>query len=341
MDTIILEIYEVRFEVYIDAKFVSENIKKDFALYFKKDEKKSASHTLTIRVYKKKPPYERIPPVEASLYNATSICYRKSRVHYVDYMGKGMLKYDFKEEKAELYSEDENLLYEKTRLIILSRMGELLDQRHMHRIHAAGLAKNGVVTLCLLPMAAGKTTIALGALKNNQDIKLVSDDICMVDIKGCVYPFTLRIGVRGRSVIDEMPNDYITEIYRDGHGQKYLIDLDYFRGRMAEKSRLGNILIGKRVFQEHTEIKRLSKIKCIAPFIQSGVFGLGLPQIVELFLRGDFRDILDKISMVFSRCLIFLVIVWRADTYELRIGRNISKSSEELIKFMDLQKRYQ
>lgn len=337
MNTIILEIYGVRFKVQTDVKFVSDNIKKDFILYFKEEEKISASDAISICVYKKKAPYEKIPPVVASLYNAASICYKKSRVHYVDYMGKGMLIYDFKEEKAEIYSEDENLLYEKTKLVILSRMGELLDQRHMHRIHAAGLLKNGIVTLCLLPMAAGKTTIALGALKNDQDIKLVADDVCMVDIRGRVYPFTLRIGVRDESVANEIPKDYITKIDRNNYGIKYLIDLDYFKGRMAGRAMLGNILIGKRVFQEHTEIKKLSKTGCIMPFIQSGVFGLGLPQIAELFLRGDLADTLNKISMVFSRCLIFLAIVWKADTYELRIGRDVNRTAEELVKFMGSQ----
>ncbi|MDP8298067.1 MAG: tetratricopeptide repeat protein, partial [Candidatus Orphnella occulta] len=181
----------------------------------------------------------------------------------------------------------------------------------------------------------GKTTLALSVLKKDQKIRLISDDVCFVDFKNYTYPLMLRIGTRGRDSINEIPEKYITKIHRSFYGEKYLIDLSYFKNKISGKSKACNILIGKRVFQEETQIRSVSKIRCFSPFIQSGVFGLGLPRIVELFLRGNFLDTIKKINMIVSRSLLFSAMVCRANIYEIRIGRNVEKSTRELINFIN------
>jgi len=337
MRTFFLKLYGVNIRISANSDLAEESLKKDFKLYLEEINKNadSAFKGITINIFKETVPYYNIPSIEASLYNIGSICYKKKNVHYIDYSGKGLMIYDFNKEEARIYSENEMLLYEKARLAILSRIGELLDKRHIHRVHAVGFAKDHKATICLLPMAAGKTTMALGVLKKDKDIKLVSDDVCMIDLKSRVYPFVLRIGVRDESILNEVPANYLVKINRNFYDQKYLVDLDYFKGRISGKSRLRSILIGKRVFQETTEIKKISKIKCFIPFIQSGVFGLGLPQIVELFLKGDLQDILNKISLVFSRSALFLIAIYRSNTYEIRIGRDKEKTFDEVINFIN------
>ncbi len=330
-----LELYSMNIKVSSNSALASENLERDFALYLQTS--KAADYLfkgVTINIFKEKAPYHKVPPVAASLYNLGSICYKKKNVHYIDYSGKGLMIYDFNKEEAHIYSEDEILLYEKARLTILSRIGELLDKRHIHRVHAVGFAKYHKATICLLPMAAGKTTMALNVLKKDKEIKLVSDDVCMIDLKSHIYPFILRVGARDLAILDRIPEKYITRIERGFYGQKYLIDLEYFKDRIAGKSKVCNILIGRRIFQDATEIKKLSKFKCFIPFIQSGVFGLGLPQIAELFLRGDFWDILSKINMIFSRTMLFFMLICRTNTYEIRIGRDIEEGSDKLIKFI-------
>lgn len=318
-----------------DTSYVMENLKKDFILYAAEGIEESAEHKkISIAVFRQRPPYEKVPALRASLYSLGAICYKDKGIHYVDYSGNGLMIYDFRQERGDIYSEDENLLYEKAKLAILSRSGEILDNRHIHRIHACGFSVDEKATICILPMEAGKTTLALNTIKKRQEIKLLADDVCLVDLKNNVYPFLLRVGVRDKELVWDIPSQYITRINRLFYGEKFLIDLEYFKGRIANHARLCNILIGRRVFKEETEIRRIAKIRCIMPFMQSGVFGLGLPQIVELFLRGDFMDILKKIAMVFSRSFIFLFMVCRADTYEIGIGRNIDKAAAELARFI-------
>ena len=332
MDIFNLNIFGIDIRVSSGTDFASENLKKDFAFYL---DAKETPGVINIKIHREGPPYQCVPLLEASLYNLGSICYRDKGVHYVDYSGKGLMIYNFDTETANIYSEDENLLYEKARLAILSRIGELADRRHIHRVHAAGFTKDGQATMCLLPMEAGKTTLTLNVLKRDTDIKLLSDDVCFIDSRGQIYPFPLRIGVRSRDFIKEIPEAYITRINRITYGEKFLIDLTYFRGRIAEKNKLSNILIGKRVFQENSEIRKISKLKCFIPFIQSGVFGLGLPQIAELFLRSGLLEVIEKIRIIFSRSLLFLSVIYKADAYEFRIGRDLDVSTAVLASFIN------
>jgi len=214
-----------------------------------------------------------------------------------------------------------------------------LDERHIHRVHALGLAKDGKATLCLLPMEAGKTTLALSVLKKSKQIRLISDDVCFLDSKNYAYPFMLRIGVRDKNHVNEIPEQYITRICRYIYGEKYLIDVSCFKDYIAAKSKVCNIVIGKRVFQDNTEIRKIPKIKCYLPFIQCGIFGLGLPQIAELFLRSGLSDILNKINIVFSRTIIFLKIISRTNTYEMRIGRDLEENADKLVNFINVHTR--
>lgn len=333
--TLDLHIYNIKVRIASSSEYVFENLEKDFVFYMNKNGTDNLCKEIKINIHKGNPLYHKVPPLAASLYSLGSICYRSKGVHYVDYSGKGLLIYNFRKEEGNLYSKDEGLLYEKSRLVILSRIGELLDNRHIHRVHAVGFTKDKKATVCLLPMEGGKTTLAMNVLKKDNKIKLISDDVCFMDIGCYVYPFTLRIGARDQNLISDIPEKYITKIGRNFYGEKYLIDVTYFRHRIAEKCKICNILIGKRIFQEETEIRRISKIRCLVPFIQSGVFGLGLPQIVELFLRGSFLDIVKKINMIFSRSILFLSIVSQSKTYEIKIGRDLEKTDDVLINFIN------
>ncbi len=312
-----------------------DNLRKDFSLYVVDKEAPDLTGCVSLSVNKGDVPYFKIPPVEAALYNLDSICYRKDGIHYVDYMGKGLMIYDFNKEEGAVYGEDENLLYEKARLACLSRIGECLDKRHIHRIHGLGLSKAGRATICLLPMAMGKTTLAFKAIKQDNGIKLLSDDVCMLGFDGRVHPFVLRIGIRDREALCDVPAERITHIKRPRYGDKFLIDTAYFSDSLSGQADIKNILIGKRVFQEKTQISRISKIKCLIPFIESGVFGLGLPQIVELFLKSGLRDFMEKIKLVFSRSALFLGVLCRCDTYEIRIGIDIDKAVDTLTDFIN------
>ncbi len=55
--------------------------------------------------------------------------------------------------------------YEAAYLFLLSRIGEALDQRHLHRIHALALEYFGRAVLAVFPMGGGKSTLGAAMLR--------------------------------------------------------------------------------------------------------------------------------------------------------------------------------
>jgi len=67
--------------------------------------------------------------------------------------------------------------------------------------------------IVLLPSGGGKSTIALRILKEN-DFKLLSEDSPLVDKRGDVYPFPLRIGIMEGEAEEKLPDEYTERIER-------------------------------------------------------------------------------------------------------------------------------
>lgn len=333
MQTLDLNIFDIAFRIETDSDYVFENLQKDFWLYLGKHGEKGG-RVLKLKALQQRPPYERVPPVEASFYHIGLICYKHKNTHYVDYMGRGLMIYDFSEEFGEIYHEDEIFLYERTRLTVLSRLGELLDAVRLHRVHAVGFAKNNEAVICILPMGGGKTTIALSLLRQDASVSLIADDVCFIDGKGYVHPFLLRIGARDQALLEGISPQFITEINRPYYGVKYFLEPTYFKDRVAEKTKVQYILVGKRVFQDKTDIRRMAKPRCFMPFVWSGVMGFGLPQLFEFFVRMDFSFLLNRIGAAFSRSVLFIGLIMRAKTYEIRLGRDLQDSVGCLSRFL-------
>jgi hypothetical protein len=58
------------------------------------------------------------------------------------------------------------------------------------------------------------------------------------------------------------------------------------------------------------------------------VFGLGLPQVLEYFLRARASDLLRKGSIAASRLLAAIRLVSRTDCYRLVLGRDLAGAAD-------------
>ena len=309
---------------------IVNNLVKDFS-YFIAD-KNDDSDSIEINIAQKKPDFGRVPAVKASLYQPDSVSYDNGSVRYVDYFGKALSIYDYDKEKGELYSDDINLLHELSYLLILSRAGEMLDKNGIHRVHACGFAIDGKGVLCLMPQGGGKTTLYLELLKN-EDVRLISDDTPLITRDSTILPFPLRIGVTEGATPD-VPQEFLGSIDRRKHGKKILIDTKYFAGRISAPVKAGFILAGEREFSDNPRIVKAAKLKILSALFRDCVIGLGLPQMVEYFLRFQTKDVLSKIGIVSSRNIACVKAVLKARTYRFIIGTNPSRNAEELIRFL-------
>ena len=330
--SLFFDFYGVCVKVDCSDRELLENIRRDFS-YFYTDSQ--AQLAISISVYLESPDFDKVQFLKASLYNSDSIAYDDKNIRYVDYQGKALSIYDYRKEEGKIYSSNRELLHELVYLLILSRVGELLDKKGIHRIHALGFSikENGI--LCLLPQGAGKTTLALELLKRD-DVKLLSDDTVLINRRGQFLAFPLRIGVSSDFKLD-IPPQYLRTFKRRKYGQKTLIDIEYFRDKIAGPIKPSILLIGERIFSSRAKIVRVNKIKAILPLVRDAVIGLGLAQMVEYYLRFDFKDIFSKICILLSRLLVSFKFFLHGQIHRFLIGRDVKKNAEIICRFLNLQ----
>ena len=325
------DFYGVKVKLNTNSDFIVENISKDFS-YFQ--EKFSQRPHLEVFSFHEEPPYFKIPELKASLYKDNAICYDDKNTRYIDYHGEALGIYKYKGNVIELYSLDLNLLWELTYLGILSRVGEELDKKGIHRIHALGISINKKAILVILPMGGGKTTLALELLKYD-NVKLISDDTPLITRSGKVLPFPIRIGI-SPAVASKLsvPSRYLRNFIRSKYGPKVLIDIDYFKDKISEPCAPGVILIGERVSSDTCRIEKISKVCALKPFIINGILGLGLPQLIEYLLWFKVKKIFSMGEIITSRFCPGFKIIWYSKIYKFFIGRDIEKNVNVLLKLL-------
>ncbi len=208
----------------------------------------------------------------------------------------------------------------------------------MHRVHALGLSVDGHGVLCLLPQGGGKTTLCLEALKQD-GVRLLSDDIPLIGARGKLLPFPLRMGVSETDAAG-IPERYLHRFNRRAYGTKMLVDMEYVRGRLSGVADVDTLLIGERENTDNARIEKTGKAPAFAALIKNGIIGLGLPQMVEYFLRTGLRDVVCKARLAGRRTKACMALVARAKTRRFVIGTDRARNAAVLVGYLDgLKKR--
>lgn len=307
------------------------DIQKDFSFF-------SAPITdvqIAISACHEVPPYQTLPSMCASYLSPRNVCYYHDRIKYIDYAGKGLAIYDGQKSICDIYSAHYDLLYEASYMAILSLVNEKLEKRRIHRVHALGLATGGKAILVLLEMGGGKTTLALSLLSSSEKIRLISEDSPLIDPKGRILPFPIRIGVRPGEVPPEVPQEHTRCFKREEFGPKTLIDIDYFKNKICKEPCLPKmIVIGKRVLGRLPEIRPVIKYEAVKEFVKNSVIGLGLYQGIEYILQKGPWEILKKIPLGISRLNNALKVINKSETFVFYLGPDKEKNNLVLIDFL-------
>lgn len=328
-----LNIYGIFVQLYGYCNTV-DKISSEFK-YFEIEEKDSLKTDLSITIHFITPPYNQVPQVSASMYKTDCICYDYNGIRYADYNNKCLVVFNKDKKKADIYSLNEDLLYEISYLLLHSQVGELLDLKGFHRIHACSFSYNKNIFICILPQGGGKSTLLMNLLKNDK-IKLLSDDTPIIDRKGNIYPFPIRIGVCNDLDISHIPNEFITIFNRRKFGQKKLISYNFFKDRIENSKLPINIISGQRIYSDTPKITDSSKFNIFKELFKSCIIGYGLPQVIEYFLTGGFRDIFSKMFIVCSRLYACTRLLFKVNkTCIFYLSKNIEKNTIYFLEFFN------
>lgn len=324
-----LDFYGMAVSVRSDEEAVLEEVRRDFE-YFVAPEREA---DLDVRTHLAPPPYGMLPSIPAVFLTPRNVCYRQGSTSYVDYFGRGLLVLDRERGECEAYSSDPHLLREIVYLLLLSTVGEHLDRRGLHRIHALGVSLRGRGVLLLLPAGGGKSTMAM-ALLERPDVKLLSEDTPLVDRTGRIHPFPLCIGLRA-GVETAVPEKFVRVVRRMEFDPKQLVDLAYFGDCVSEAVDPGLVVVGQRNLGAVSSITPLSRPRAVKALMKYLVVGLGVYQGLEFLLERGIWELLGKGSVAASRLRNGLRLLGRARTYRFVMGRDVEKNARTLLRFIE------
>lgn len=327
-----LNVFGIAVEVQSDDEPVLANLRDDFA-HFEAGITAAELPNLKVSLLLKTPPYDSVPPEEATVYTPRNISFHHGSTTYIDYSGRALAIFDDQSKAIRIFSTDRDLLYEAAYLFLLSQLGELLDKRGFHRVHALGFSVAGKAALVLLPMGGGKSTLGTHLLEN-PSVKILSDDSPLIDREGRLWCFPLRIGLLPGSEGNIPPAD-LRCIQRMEFGPKLLLRHEYFADRIVESAPPAFVFLGRRSLAEHCRIVPASRYAALRQLIPNCVIGLGLFQGMEFMFNRSPGTVLAKLSVASSRLRNCWTLCRRASTHKLILGRDHRRNASTLIAFLE------
>lgn len=292
-----------------------------------------SSHHSTIEIFHESPP--ELPTMVATKILETCSIYKLGQRRYIDYRGEALAIWDKTENIVKIYSEDINRLFEISFLAVHSLLGQELDHQGLCRVHALGVSLEGINTLVMLPSKGGKSTL-LTHLLENPDIKIISDDMPLIDIKGRVHSFPSKISMDSKPSEGVLSKLTWTEFIRTQYPKKWTASLSQMKERLENHSMDNTTILiaGFRLSQGSSILTKVPKWKMIAPLTEHMIMGFGLPQILEMFLNFNFTDIFKLFFHSIMRSMSAFQLLRKSQTYFFYMGPDRAYNAQLILERM-------
>lgn len=318
------------FVVKINAtKSLLTSLYKDYSYFLGEED----TPDLQFKVIIKSPDYKNLPPIPSSYITPRNIVFKKGKVSYIDYFGKALSVLDRDNKKCDVFTLDKHLAHEICYLTILSFVGKHLDKEKLHRIHALGLRYRDKSIVVLLPSGGGKTTIALRILRE-KDFQLLSEDSPLVDKKGNVHPFPMRIGMVETEIKEKIPEEYTEKIERMEFGPKRIVDIEYFSDSLGKVSPPGLLLVGIRALGNECRIVRMGRLETYRHILKNGVIGMGIYQGLEFIFSRKISGLMELVPVFLSRLRNLITFANKSRAFKVFLGYDHGINIAALLDFI-------
>lgn len=329
------DFHGVAVEVSSPSADLVEEVRRDFAWFHREPAAVATSAPpFRIELHLARPDYDALPSLPAAFFTPRNVCYRGADGRtYIDYFGRALAVFDRGAASCVVHGEDADLVHEIAYLLILSTVGERLDRRGIHRVHALGVEHRGRGVLLLLPSGGGKSTMALRLLRE-PGFSLIGEDTPLVDRDGTLLPFPLRLGVRPGEDTGVAP-EHLRTVRRMEFDPKTLVDIEVFRDRIVRGPvPPGVVLIGERNLGRVSAIEPLAHAPALGALVKYMVVGLGVYQGMEFLLERGVGDLAGKVGVAGSRLRAAVRLLRRASAHRFVLGRDIDRNYRTLLDFL-------
>jgi hypothetical protein len=308
------DVYGYRFSLSGAPEEAIEGVSQDFAFFAAP----AAAASVMVELYDQDPPQDSLPATDAVVYTPRNVVYRSGGRRYIDYHGGALGVQEERTGNLKLYSRDPNLSYEAAYLYLLSQIGQHLDQRGMHRIHALGVEIRNRAVLILLPTGGGKSTLGLHLMKF-PEVRILSDDSPFLDRQGRSFAYPLRIGLLPGSE-DSVPPQHRRVIQRMEFGPKHSVNYTFFKDRVCAWADPGLVLLGARTLQRDCRIEELGTLAGLRACLANCVVGVGIFQGLEFILESSGWELMKHFGTGISRFRNSAQLVRRSRVCRVHLG---------------------
>lgn len=328
------DFHGVHVEVQSESDELLRTLVSDFRYFHRESDPTASPPQLRVHATVGPIPNELIPLDDASRQSFNCLSYDQGEVLTNDYYGEVLSILNRRTEEAKLFGPDLHRLHEVTFLLILSRVGKILDMRGLHKIHAFGVELDGKFLIGSMPMRGGKSTL-LQCLLENPKTAILSDDTPLVDRSGRLYPFPLRIGTDRPNPKLQIKPEFLSQFERKQWGTKTLIDLAGLPNPVS-KGGTGPIILfrGVRSRRPGCKIQRISRLRIFRELLSTLVIGIGLPMILEYFLERGFSDWPKRLYILVSRTRAALALALHSEAYRVSLGPDSDLNARALEKLV-------
>jgi hypothetical protein len=326
------EVHGLRLAVTGDWPEVVEDLRLDFAWFESLAGNGPADVEVTIE--RRPPNFDAFGNLAATFVTPRNVVYQSGGRTVVDYFGSALSVLDRCAGRLVVQGEERALVRLAAYSFMVSRIGEHLDAIGLPRLHGLGLAGRQGGVVVMFPAGGGKSTLALRALRSSRT-KLLSDDSPLLDRRGRVHPFPLRIGVNPTDA-DSLPEGQVRVVERLERHPKLALGVEAFADRIArEPVPLRHVVIGRRTLGRDARLSPAPRRAAAGPLVREGVVGVGLYQGMEFLLQRGARDVLSQAGTAATRALCCSSGLVRARVWRLDAGRDRERTWSALLSLLD------
>jgi hypothetical protein len=325
-----LDVYGLRIRVGGAWPEVIESLRLDFAWFVDGPGRDGAAASdVEVEVRHGAPDFDAFGSVPAAFVTPRNVVYELGDRKVVEYFGRALSVMDRTSGRLTVQGEDRQLVHEAAYHYIVSRVGEHLDARGLTRLHALGLAGADGAVAVMLPSGGGKSTLVLRALRDER-VRLLSEDTPLLDRRGMLHPFPLRIGVNATDAA-ELPEGAVRRIERMEFHPKLAVELEAFGDRIERAPHpLRHLVIGHRTLGREAQLRPAVRRAAIGPLLREAIVGVGVYQGMEFVLQRGMRDTFGKLDVAARRAACCAAALRHARIWHLTVGRDRERNWAEL-----------
>ena len=216
-----------------------------------------------------------------------------SSVAALTYFRETWVVHRFNERRALVVGPQREEVLAVLSLVVQSAIGEWLDRRGVHRVHASAVDLPGGPVLFLGPSGRGKSSHAHAFFCAGMSV--LADDTAFVAPNGSLVPCSLPIKLRYRP---EPPIS--TRLQETARGeQRFVVSVPDAPDALGKPARTFVLL--DRADVARARFRTASRGRLFLALLRWMVLGHELPQMWELFLRPSLSDVVAKAGILASR----------------------------------------